>query len=431
MSLKRHFSWNLFGSCTPMLVGVFSIPILIEKLGMEKFGLLTLIWTLIGYFSLFDFGLGRALTQIVSKKQGDDESVSLFSSLGLILTFYMGCVGGVGVFLSSFLIHSGVFGISSVYVEDVRNALVIAAFGIPLTTLTSGCRGVLEGKFKFRESNFLRLYLGIGNFILPVLSVYFVNSDLSSITFSLVLVRTIILFASIRVVSENVSLKYISFKKSLDETKYLLNFGSWMTLSNIISPLMVTADRFLVSSVIGVSLLAYYTVPFEVIIRFLIIPAALTGAFFPHISKELSENIVSAKRMYMDKYKIILFVMLGGLISTLLFSKVLLGVWVGEEFSNKSWYIADILMLGVFFNGIAQMPHSVIQATGNSKSIALAHLIELLVYIPLLYFVVIYSGVIGAAIAWAARAILDWAIMSYLCKCNVFNIEKAVSEIKN
>ena len=36
-------------------------PYIYQHLDAEQFGILTLIWAIIGYFSLFDMGAGRAL----------------------------------------------------------------------------------------------------------------------------------------------------------------------------------------------------------------------------------------------------------------------------------------------------------------------------------------------------------------------------------
>src|SRR5260221_9740565 len=71
--LARNTVWNLIGNGAPLIVAVFSIPILIQGLGKDRFGVLALAWTLIGYASLFDLGLGRALTQLVAKKLGAGE----------------------------------------------------------------------------------------------------------------------------------------------------------------------------------------------------------------------------------------------------------------------------------------------------------------------------------------------------------------------
>ncbi len=58
--LTLNVSWNLVGTVLPMLVAVVAIPPLIRELGAAKFGVLTLAWMVVGYFSLFDLGLGLA-----------------------------------------------------------------------------------------------------------------------------------------------------------------------------------------------------------------------------------------------------------------------------------------------------------------------------------------------------------------------------------
>src|SRR4051794_1809487 len=90
--LARNAVWNLFSLTAPMLVAVGAIPALIRTLGADRFGILTLAWILIGYCSLFDLGLGRALTKLVS--EGSDElASSVWTALSLMLAF--GCAGAV------------------------------------------------------------------------------------------------------------------------------------------------------------------------------------------------------------------------------------------------------------------------------------------------------------------------------------------------
>ena len=76
-ALLQNTIWNITGSAAPLVVAAVTIPILVAGLGLDRFGLLTLAWTVIGYLSLFDFGLGRALTKLVAEKigHGDLEEV--------------------------------------------------------------------------------------------------------------------------------------------------------------------------------------------------------------------------------------------------------------------------------------------------------------------------------------------------------------------
>src|SRR6266404_9379753 len=106
--LARNTIWNLIGNGAPMVVAVFCIPILIRGLGKERFGVLALAWALIGYASLFDLGLGRALTQLVAKKlgAGEDREVPTLVWTSLLLMLILGLAGALtAMLLSPWLVH--------------------------------------------------------------------------------------------------------------------------------------------------------------------------------------------------------------------------------------------------------------------------------------------------------------------------------------
>jgi O-antigen/teichoic acid export membrane protein len=67
MSLRPNTLWNLAGSGLALIAAAALIPFMLQRLGNEAFGVLTLIWALIGYFSLFDMGVGRAIADELSK----------------------------------------------------------------------------------------------------------------------------------------------------------------------------------------------------------------------------------------------------------------------------------------------------------------------------------------------------------------------------
>src|SRR5437016_14651538 len=97
--LARHSVFNVIGQAIPFLAAFFAIPLLVRGLGTDRFGVLTLAWVVIGYFSLFDLGLGRALTQVVAAKLSErDETQApavVWPALGMMLG--LGLVGTLGV----------------------------------------------------------------------------------------------------------------------------------------------------------------------------------------------------------------------------------------------------------------------------------------------------------------------------------------------
>ena len=76
--LAHNSVLNLIGQGIPFLAAFFAIPLLIRGLGTDRFGVLTLAWMVIGYFSLFDLGLGRALTQVVAENASRGDHAAAF-----------------------------------------------------------------------------------------------------------------------------------------------------------------------------------------------------------------------------------------------------------------------------------------------------------------------------------------------------------------
>src|SRR5579864_1683912 len=101
--LARNAVWNLVGNGAPMILAVVCIPILLRGLGKDRFGILTLAWALIGYASLFDLGLGRALTQLVAKKlgAGEEKGIPTLAWTSLLLMSLLGLAGTACILLIS------------------------------------------------------------------------------------------------------------------------------------------------------------------------------------------------------------------------------------------------------------------------------------------------------------------------------------------
>ncbi|MFI4919650.1 MAG: flippase [Legionellales bacterium] len=418
MSLSRNTVWNLVGTGAPFLVGVVTIPYIIKHIGIESFGILTLIWALIGYFSLFDFGLGRALTQQVASSLATKEldRIPRLVKSGLLFTAATGLIGGVLLAVLSHQLGYSWLKVTVSLQHDTAISLLIAAIGIPLTTITTGLRGVIEAYEDFKGSNVLRVLLGIANFALPALSVMFFGPSLIFVVIMLIIARLVILIAHIALMHSKLPNGWFHNKATPEDIKSLLSFGVWMTVSNIISPLMVNADRFVISSVLGASLVAYYTVPFEILVRVLILPAALTGALFPRLASLLKASPVEAKQLYHRCLKIVAIVLLPVCLTIALGSYWGLSLWLGKDFAEHSWIIVSILSLGVLLNGIAFVPFATIQARGHAKTTAYLHICEFFIYVPLLLISLKFFGLYGAAIAWVVRVGADLILLLFYAK---------------
>ena len=290
-------------------------------------------------------------------------------------------------------------------------SLLISAIGIPLTTFTSGLKGVIEGFEDFQSSNIFKIILGTLNLVFPALSLYFFKPNLEILVLSLIFTRIIILL--IHFISVNKKVGALNFGKKYNKTtfKSLFKIGAWMTVTNIISPLMVISDRFLLSTRIGAKMVAFYTVPFDLVIKLLIIPTALSTALFPRFSGISGFDKIELNRIFKKSFNLTSLLMFFIIIILISFSHLILKTWIGVEFANNSSTTFSILLIGMFFNSITQIPFSLLQATGQVKTTAIVHIIEFFLYIPLLFFMLDKYGLVGASISWTIRAILDFTLM--------------------
>src|SRR5246500_3785706 len=90
-ALKNVVS-NWAGLAVNIAVGFFLSPFILHHLGDDAFGLWVLIFSLTGYYGLFDFGIRSSLIRYVSRSQaiGDREELTRIVSTSL---FSYTCVG--------------------------------------------------------------------------------------------------------------------------------------------------------------------------------------------------------------------------------------------------------------------------------------------------------------------------------------------------
>src|SRR3982074_967156 len=78
--LKHNVVYNIIGASIPTLVAVLTIPVYLREIGEARYGILSLIWLVFGYFGLFDFGLSRATAHRLSmlRSSGMKTRASIF-----------------------------------------------------------------------------------------------------------------------------------------------------------------------------------------------------------------------------------------------------------------------------------------------------------------------------------------------------------------
>ncbi|MFN9903166.1 MAG: MATE family efflux transporter, partial [bacterium] len=167
---------------------------------------------------------------------------------------------------------------------------------------------------------------------------------------------------------------------------------------------MLTMARCVVGGLVSLAAVAYYTVPQEIALRLLLIPAALAGTLFPMLAQ--AHGAGSAERVNRLLARGVLATLAIGLPMCVVFAafaEPALALWMGPTFAQQSAPAAAVFASGLLANSVAQVPFATLQSAGRSDLPARLHLVELPLFLALLYMLTSLGGLLGAACAWTVR----------------------------
>jgi O-antigen/teichoic acid export membrane protein len=396
----------LLGQVLPLLGSLLAFPLLYQGLGSDRFGYFMLAWTIAGYVGVLDLGVSRALTRLVAGRRYADlkELASLFWASQAVV---MGASAALAVLLA--VVSPTIAGwvtTESDLRSEVIGAFRILAISIPFMAATSALRGFIEGYERFDIIAAIRAPTGLMSAFLPI-AVLQLTNRLEALTGSLVGVRIlthIILLLACVGIQPTLRRIRIRVPRGLTE---LLTYGGWVSVSNIVGPIIVYMDRFLLGSLAGVAAVSYYVAPFEAQTRLLILATSLTTVLFPAIAASSSRGEPRSGDLLRTGNRASIGLLFPISLALTALAPEALGIWMGSDFATQAIDAWRWLAVGVFLNGLAQSPFAYMQAIGRPRSTAVLHLTEIVPYLLLLYVLVPSYGAEGAAAAWALRAGVD------------------------
>lgn len=416
MRSHRHainIGLNVAGMVLPMLVGVLTVPGLLQRLGQEKFGLLALGWVLVGYFGFLDLGMGRALTQYLASA---DQAGASRQEQATVACAARRLLGGLSLLLALLLWLllpwlAGFVQMPAHLHAQTLAATPLLALAVPLSMWFSCSAGVLEARSRFGAANSVRIPTGVGNFVAPWL-VSLLTADLFWVIGSLLAVR---LAGALGMAWwARSEFAQPAPRWPTEGIRQLLRFGGWMTVSNLVGPLMSYFDRFAIAAWVSIAAVTHYTVPFDVISRLPIVPLATMGVLLPLLAQASHTAQGTRPQHYTTitrTVNLLLTCWIPGMVLLAWMGPWLLKWWVGTDMATASTPIWRWLAVGVLINGLAHLPFAMLQGAGRTDVIAKIHLIELLPYMAGLWWALSHYGAVGAAALWSLRVSVDAGLL--------------------
>lgn len=424
---RSKILWSLAGLFSTPLAAFFFIPLLLSRIDNERFGMIALAWTLLSYASALDLGIGRATTQYVSALRGKGDLAQIPPAIDVAWRLSI-TYSAIGVAL--FLVAVG-FDVESLITyrnigaQELKIATIILIFTLPVQVLSALYRGIIEAFEDFRVPSIVRMYLGVANFVAPMLVSLF-SQSLVPLVASILISRAVGLFMlyfnvrkkmhalRTRLGSQAVQASTPAQRRSI--RVQLNRFGKWMTVSNIAHPLLMQSDRFIIASAISAAAVTAYYIPNEIILQSTMIASAITNVMFPMLTARLQHDAGEGHRIFVMWRNRLLLISAAMYIVLCLAFPTILQFWMGDKVGPESATLGRIICLGAFFYTVSVIYTSYLHAQSRVRACATIQLIELAVYIPALYLSARFFGLQGAAICWVARAIFDAVALAWVSR---------------
>ncbi|RQW28144.1 flippase [Rhodobacteraceae bacterium CH30] len=407
MSILRNSAWNIAGFIIPSVVAIPSLGIMARELGVERFGIFMIAFAIIGYASIFDAGLSRAVIREISIHRNNPTEQSRIIGTSLLTISILGLIGSATLFSIADLFPH-ILNTTKQYHHEVISSIKILSTAIPIFLATMIWTAHLEGLERFKNINLQKIASTTLIAGLPVLALQSAptleNAILGLVIARLATATLAFLMSKIALNGEPLAVNKITFHR-------LIKFGGWITVSNIISPIMVYFDRFIISNTLGASKVGYYAAPSEAISKLLAIPGAIARALFPRLSSTSNNKSLhqsGALAIFIICLPICMIIFFG--------AEKIIELWLGNKYIDQSTTILKILSIGFLFNAMAQIPFTSLQSKGRSKTTALVHACEVGPYLATLLYLTNTLGLNGAAIAWSLRTAVDFTVLTILAK---------------
>lgn len=389
------------------LLLIATLPLYLSIIGVERYGVIVVVWLLIDYATTLNLGMDRALVTLLPKlKSGDEERGRLVISavvLGLVpaVLLSVAMVLGTGQLMATWL------SISPDLVAEAATGLLVVAVFIPIYNAGSIITGFLQAEQRFIGLSAVQLISAMAFQLLPIAAALLFGPNLSAVLMGAAAGRLALPILVI-LMSARSGLVLRELRPRRSSMSTLLGLGSWSMLTNLISPLYSSIDRYLISNRLGPVAVSLYSVPYSLVSKGIILPMSISTVLTPRLSR--SDDV---GQMQLTKESVLGLAMLFTpvLVLAMFLIEPFLVVWLGELVPEESILVGEILIVGIWFNGLAYVPFSLLNAKGRPDLIAKAHVLELVPFIVLLWLLVPLWGIVGAAVTWALRAAADSALL--------------------
>jgi len=410
--LLRNTAFNIRASGVNLVVGVVLSPVLLAALGLERFGLWSLIWAITGSLGLLDGRVGAAVTPLAAMAWARGERTRLGRLMGTGLAFYLVLglaeVGGALLWARTPLLMAW---IPEPLREEGRVALVAAVGVFALNSVTSVYTGLLQGLQRFDlAARVVVVMTPVRAAIL--IAVAWAGGRLPALFFAEASIACVQCVVSVWVVHRQLPELRFPGRPDAHAMTELLGFGGKLLIAYLGHLVTFNADKMLLSLFLDLAAVAYYELGSKICYVVRGLPLLLISATMPVASAmEAAGNRDRLWKFFVTGTRTLVFVATPLFLFTATGASKILLAWVGVnplEACETIW----VLSLGYFLNVVTMMAAVVAVGMGRPEIEMRRSLLAAILNLGLSAGLIRLIGFAGAPLGTTlALSISSWYLM--------------------
>lgn len=429
---KRLFLNSLSGTVlyiVNIVIMFVMSPVIVKTLGNRDYGIWEIIMSVVGYMGLLDLGIGPALLRYVAVEHSADDKEQLQQTISTSLAFF----AIIGVFAACTLLGfsrypSFIVGRESINLGYLTSVLCVFAlnafFVFPLNVLTATLLGIQRHYFV----NSTRMVLGI---IRACIAYYLLLTYPVQGLLMLALLEPLFnllqFFLYAVVLQRDPGLPRFSLSAcSFEKMKELFNYGSKSALLMIASRIQNTSLPFVISTMLGVSNVIYFTMPSRLIDYAKGFALAMGFPLTPYFAAQMTGYDKGTVRTSWLQTTLAFQIITMAMPLVVFFcGKRFLSIWLGKEYGLAGQGVLYCLATALLVESVAPNASKILLASGHHGRAALLWLVLAVASIPIAVFGAYMWGVTGVAIG-SSVALIVGNIMMLKMACS--DVEVGLTE---
>jgi O-antigen/teichoic acid export membrane protein len=329
-----------------VLVGVFLSPIILHWLGDTAFGIWVLIFSVTGYYGLFDLGIRSSVVRYVSKFTATDDIEDLAKLVNTALFTYS-CLGVLSLLVTGVLCLyvDHIFKIPPELHSSARWLLLIVGASVGIGFPLGVVSGYLDGLQRFYVNNWANI---AGDFARLVLILYAIHHGRGLLTIAAITVGAPLAISMLRaVVAYRIQpvpfgLKYVN-RATL---RTIINYSSVTLIIMIATQLKFKSDNVVIATMISAAAVTYFSIGARIVSYAQQVVMALAQNFLPIASQsEATGNLDRLRKVFVAGNRFCAFTALPMTAVLLVLGQSIIEVWVGKKYVATSYPVLVILII--------------------------------------------------------------------------------------